>query len=281
MEPWRWPRHNTPSHCCWASQQQCQSLCAPLCGPPIGCGNSRWYLSNMMRWWCWPPALPRPPGCLRCLPMRPWPADTWPRFLRLALKPACATYKQARRSGDDGGGGSRSSNSGSCTKPRSGGRPRCYRRPPPSKAVLKVHWRPCRAAAAFRTPSAVVCTPRLCAAPQPPAGRRWRTPEARGMSCDRGPARRPLIAVLSPEGGCLAVRACMVQAAMLQAAASALTGRHLAAPSNQHRPERQDQAWDRSLGASCGAKPSMGPGPCCLGLVGALLTILRFWIAER
>ena len=21
------------------------------------------------------------PGCLRCLPMRPWPADTWPRLL--------------------------------------------------------------------------------------------------------------------------------------------------------------------------------------------------------
>ncbi len=21
-----------------------------------------------MRWWCWPPALPRPPPCLRCLP---------------------------------------------------------------------------------------------------------------------------------------------------------------------------------------------------------------------
>jgi hypothetical protein len=35
-----------------------------------------------MRWWCWPPALPRPPGCLRCFPMRPWPADTCPRFLR-------------------------------------------------------------------------------------------------------------------------------------------------------------------------------------------------------
>ena len=45
------------------------------------------------RWWCWPPALPRPPGCLRCLPIRPWPADTWPRFLRLALKPA-ATQKR-------------------------------------------------------------------------------------------------------------------------------------------------------------------------------------------
>ena len=35
--------------------------------------------------WCWPPALPRPPGCLRCLPMRPWPADTEPRFLRFLL----------------------------------------------------------------------------------------------------------------------------------------------------------------------------------------------------
>ena len=24
--------------------------------------------SKRMRWWCWPPALPRPPGCFRCLP---------------------------------------------------------------------------------------------------------------------------------------------------------------------------------------------------------------------
>lgn len=32
-----------------------------------------------MRWWCIPPALPRPPGCLRCLPIRPWPWLTWPR----------------------------------------------------------------------------------------------------------------------------------------------------------------------------------------------------------
>ena len=35
-----------------------------------------WYLSIMILWWCWPPALPRPEGCLRCLPMRPCPADT-------------------------------------------------------------------------------------------------------------------------------------------------------------------------------------------------------------
>ncbi|CAH0374030.1 unnamed protein product [Pelagomonas calceolata] len=46
--------------------------------------------------WCWPPALPRPPGCLRCLPMRPWPADTEPRFLRFLLN---------RVSGCVGGGG--------------------------------------------------------------------------------------------------------------------------------------------------------------------------------
>lgn len=27
-----------------------------------------WYLSKLILWWCIPPALPRPPGCLRCLP---------------------------------------------------------------------------------------------------------------------------------------------------------------------------------------------------------------------
>ena len=39
-------------------------------------------------WWCWPPAIPRPPGCFRCLPMRPWPALTWPRFFLFLLRPA-------------------------------------------------------------------------------------------------------------------------------------------------------------------------------------------------
>ncbi len=36
-----------------------------------------------MRWWCWPPALPRPAGCFRCLPIRPWPMHSCPRFLRV------------------------------------------------------------------------------------------------------------------------------------------------------------------------------------------------------
>ena len=31
------------------------------------------HLSKLIRWWCWPPAFPQPPGCLRCLPIRPWP----------------------------------------------------------------------------------------------------------------------------------------------------------------------------------------------------------------
>lgn len=33
-----------------------------------------WYLSKLILWWCIPPALPRPPGCLRCLPESnvPW-----------------------------------------------------------------------------------------------------------------------------------------------------------------------------------------------------------------
>ena len=26
------------------------------------------YLSKLILWWCCPPALPRPPGCFRCLP---------------------------------------------------------------------------------------------------------------------------------------------------------------------------------------------------------------------
>ncbi len=34
-------------------------------------------------WWCWPPALPRPPGCFLCFPIRPWPWETWPRNLRV------------------------------------------------------------------------------------------------------------------------------------------------------------------------------------------------------
>jgi hypothetical protein len=56
-------------------------------------------LSKFILWWCIPPALPRPPGCLRCfpkiskhnlsfflkiqnwscLPIRPWPWLTCPR----------------------------------------------------------------------------------------------------------------------------------------------------------------------------------------------------------
>ena len=45
------------------------------------------HLSIMILWWCWPPAFPRPPGCLRCFPTRPWPAETWPRFLRFLRRP--------------------------------------------------------------------------------------------------------------------------------------------------------------------------------------------------
>ena len=42
------------------------------CSVPGGCGRwaAAYYLSNMMRWWCWPPALPRPPGCFLCLPAK-------------------------------------------------------------------------------------------------------------------------------------------------------------------------------------------------------------------
>ena len=28
-----------------------------------------YYLSKLILWWCWPPALPRPPGCFLCLPV--------------------------------------------------------------------------------------------------------------------------------------------------------------------------------------------------------------------
>jgi hypothetical protein len=48
-----------------------------------------------MRWWCCPPALPRPPGCLRCLPTRPWPALTCPRFLRLCF--SCGRQRRGAR----------------------------------------------------------------------------------------------------------------------------------------------------------------------------------------
>ena len=43
-------------------------------------------MSKRIRWWCIPPALPRPPGCFLCLPMRPWPALTCPLFFRFFLK---------------------------------------------------------------------------------------------------------------------------------------------------------------------------------------------------
>lgn len=29
-----------------------------------------YYLSKLILWWCMPPAFPRPPGCLRCLPAK-------------------------------------------------------------------------------------------------------------------------------------------------------------------------------------------------------------------
>lgn len=44
-----------------------------------------WYLSNRIRWWCMPPAFPRPPGCFLCFPILPCPALTCPRFFRCFL----------------------------------------------------------------------------------------------------------------------------------------------------------------------------------------------------
>ena len=42
--------------------------------------NHCWpHLSKLIRWWCWPPAFPQPPGCLRCFPIRPWPFAKQPR----------------------------------------------------------------------------------------------------------------------------------------------------------------------------------------------------------
>ena len=35
-----------------------------------------------------PPALPRPPGCFLCLPIRPWPALTWPLFFLFFFRSA-------------------------------------------------------------------------------------------------------------------------------------------------------------------------------------------------
>ena len=48
-----------------------------------------------MRWWCWPPAFPRPPGCLRCLPTRPFPALTCPRSFRFFFR--CVTIARSTR----------------------------------------------------------------------------------------------------------------------------------------------------------------------------------------
>ncbi len=50
-------------------------------GPQGDPGPQRCYLTNL--WWCWPPALPRPPGCFLCFPIRPWPWETWPRSFRV------------------------------------------------------------------------------------------------------------------------------------------------------------------------------------------------------
>ena len=64
-------------------------------------------MSIMIRWWCCPPALPRPPGCLRCFPMRPFPCDTEPRtvrvFLRICLTTACEKSARRRRRGSASG----------------------------------------------------------------------------------------------------------------------------------------------------------------------------------
>lgn len=99
-----------------------------------------------MRWWCWPPALPRPPGCLRCLPIRPWPADTWPRFLRWALNPAEIT------SGGGGSGNEAQQRAAgraaySCTAAAGSGRGRRPpRRPAPDAAYCRPLRRCCRLA---------------------------------------------------------------------------------------------------------------------------------------
>ena len=53
-------------------------------------------MSHKIRWWCCPPALPRPAGCFLCFPIRPWPICTCPRFFRpLCLAVGCA-HRRAR-----------------------------------------------------------------------------------------------------------------------------------------------------------------------------------------
>lgn len=62
-----------------------------------------------------PPALPRPPGCFRCLPMRPWPWLTWPRSFRVFLSLDGMLAAQRKKGGvceisratDNGGGAKR------------------------------------------------------------------------------------------------------------------------------------------------------------------------------
>lgn len=57
------------------------------------CGDDARWKKSVLNYNIWtrqkvrtcPPAIPRPPGCFRCFPMRPWPLLTWPRCLRTFL----------------------------------------------------------------------------------------------------------------------------------------------------------------------------------------------------
>ena len=80
----------------------------------------RAHLSKLIRWWCWPPAFPQPPGCLRCFPIRPWPVNQtnrkgfvepsplenirplflWPCILRLFLRWATILPQKCQTSGE-------------------------------------------------------------------------------------------------------------------------------------------------------------------------------------
>jgi len=56
-----------------------------------------------MRWWCWPPALPRPLGCFLCFPTRPYPLNDEPRCLRVLRNRVGKHKKHPSGRGNAGG----------------------------------------------------------------------------------------------------------------------------------------------------------------------------------
>lgn len=81
MEPSRAGASRMLSSCLLPWRQRQRERCAAaaaatlrgnrhVCSALRSLGRGAHYLSIIIRWWCWPPALPRPPGCFLCLPER-------------------------------------------------------------------------------------------------------------------------------------------------------------------------------------------------------------------